>query len=55
MLLEQEVHLSRCPQRFVIAVESGKEPILLESREENQVTIGRPLVLHAVEIEENIC
>ena len=55
MLLEQKVHLSRRPQRFVIAVECGKEPILIESREENQITVGRPLVLHAVEIEENIC
>ena len=55
MLLEQKVHLSRRPQRFVIAIECGKEPILIESREENQITVGRPLVLHAVEIEENIC
>ena len=55
MLLEQEVHLSRRAQRFVIAIECGKEPILIEPREENQITVGRPLVLHAVEIEENIC
>ena len=54
MLLEQEVQLSRGPEGFVVAIECGKESILLELGEEHQVSIGGTLVLHTIEIEEDV-